>query len=328
MRTIAAMLKQIPTHLVGGPLGAGKTSLIRQLLTQKPADERWAVLVNEFGQIGLDAALLGPDTDGVTMAEIPGGCLCCVNGLPFQVGLARLLRKARPDRLLIEPSGLGHPAELLRQLRQPPWQRVLAVQPSVLVLDAAALHRGEALPDSQRQALPDAGLLLLNKSEGLDDPSRQALARQLPERPLYWTTHGQLPIDRLPGIGARASESGQPISLPNGTPALNQVWFDTSKAICQVQATPHAWSIGWRWHPSQRLDLDRIAQWLAQWPWQRAKLVIHGGNGWQSANAVEGQALAFRPSEWRRDSRLELIFSEPQDQLELERGLQACRIAD
>ncbi len=56
--------------------------------------------------------------------------------------------------------------------------------------------------------------------------------------------------------------------------------------------------------------------------------MIHGGNGWQSANAVEGQTLAFRPSEWRRDSRLELIFSEPQDQLELERGLQACRIAD
>ena len=63
-----------------------------------------------------------------------------------------------------------------------------------------------------------------------------------------------------------------------------------------VQATPNARSIGWRWHPSQRLDLDRIAQWLAQWPWQRAKLVIHGGNGWQSANAVEGQTLAFRPA--------------------------------
>lgn len=80
--------------------------------------------------------------------------------------------------------------------------------------------------------------------------------------------------------------------------------------------------------PEPATDLDRIAQWLAQWPWQRAKLVIHGGNGWQSANAVAGQTLAFRPSEWRRDSRLELIFSEPQDQLELERGLQACRIAD
>ena len=52
------MLSQIPTHLIAGPLGAGKTTLIRHLLAQKPAGERWAVLINEFGQIGLDAALL------------------------------------------------------------------------------------------------------------------------------------------------------------------------------------------------------------------------------------------------------------------------------
>ena len=104
------MLSQIPTHLIAGPLGAGKTTLIRHLLAQKPAGERWAVLINEFGQIGLDAALLEQGDDGIAMAEVAGGCLCCVNGAPFQVGLGRLLRKARPDRLLIEPSGLGHPA--------------------------------------------------------------------------------------------------------------------------------------------------------------------------------------------------------------------------
>ncbi|WP_031302897.1 GTP-binding protein, partial [Pseudomonas sp. EGD-AK9] len=79
------MLSQIPTHLIAGPLGAGKTSLIRQLLAQKPAAERWAVLVNEFGQIGLDAALLERGEDGVALAEVAGGCLCCVNGAPFQV---------------------------------------------------------------------------------------------------------------------------------------------------------------------------------------------------------------------------------------------------
>ncbi|WP_279222638.1 CobW family GTP-binding protein [Stutzerimonas kunmingensis] len=326
MRTIAAMLEHIPTHLIGGPLGAGKTSLIRHLLDQKPADERWAVLINEFGQIGLDAALLTTEADGISLAEIPGGCLCCVNGVPFQVGLARLLRQAQPDRLLIEPSGLGHPAELLRQLRQPPWQKVLSVQPTVLVLDAAALSRGEPLPDSQQQALAQAGLLLMNKSETLDQPSRTRLAEQLPVQTLYWTTQGQLPLERLPGIGARASEPTRATTLPSGSATLAQVWLDPRQPICQVQATAEQWSIGWRWHPSQRFDLGQLSQWLTRWPWRRAKLVAHGRSNWQSANALDGQALVFRSSEWRRDSRIELIFSEPQSQAELQQGMVECLI--
>ncbi len=328
MRNIAAMLEHIPTHLIGGPLGAGKTSLIRHLLDQKPADERWAVLINEFGQIGLDAALLTTDADGISLAEIPGGCLCCVNGVPFQVGLARLLRQAKPDRLLIEPSGLGHPAELLRQLGQSPWQSVLSIQPSVLVLDAAALSRGEALPDSQRQALNDAGLLLLNKSETLDASGRTRLTEQLPKQTLYWTTQGQLPLERLPGIDARASESARATTLPSGSATLAQVWLAPRQPICQVQVTAEYWSIGWRWHPSQRFDLDQLSQWLARWPWRRAKLVVHGRSGWQSANALDGQVLVFGSSEWRRDSRIELIFSKPQSQAELQQGMTSCRIDD
>lgn len=322
------MLEHIPTHLIAGPLGAGKTSLIRELLSQKPADERWAVLINEFGQIGLDAALLSTGEDGVTLAEIPGGCLCCVNGVPFQVGLARLLRQAKPDRLLIEPSGLGHPAELLRQLGQAPWLTVLAVQPTVLVLDADALRRGQALPDSQQHALADAGLLLMNKSESLDETTRKELTEKLPQRPLFWTSQGRLPIDKLPGIDARASEQSQVATLPTGPATLPHIWLDPTQPICQVQATPDNWSIGWRWHPSQRFDLDQLAQWLSRWPWLRAKLVVHGRSGWQSANALDGQALTFKSSEWRRDSRFELIFSEPQPQAELERAMEGCRIRD
>lgn len=86
------------------------------------------MLVNEFGEIGLDAALLATDVDGVAIGEVAGGCLCCVNGVPFQVGLGRLLRRARPDRLFIEPSGLGHPLALWKQLQAPPG-RVLARNP-------------------------------------------------------------------------------------------------------------------------------------------------------------------------------------------------------
>lgn len=101
------MLQHIPTHVIAGPLGAGKTSLIRHLLAQRPANERWAVLINEFGQIGLDAALLTQAGDGIALGEVAGGCLCCVNSAPFQIGLGRLLRKARPDRLFIEPRAWG-----------------------------------------------------------------------------------------------------------------------------------------------------------------------------------------------------------------------------
>ena len=318
------MLSQIPTHLIAGPLGAGKTSLIRHLLAHKPANERWAVLINEFGQIGLDQALLTTDADGISLAEVPGGCLCCVNGVPFQVGLARLLRQARPDRLLIEPSGLGHPVELLQQLAEPPWAGVLALQPLVLVLDAAALAAGQPLPTSQQAALGLAGLLLLNKAEHLDATSRERLQAQLPALPLYWTSQGQLPVSALPGIEVRAQVPGAPLLLPEGAAGLPALWRDPREPICQVQEQVEGWSIGWRWHPSQQFELMRVQQWLATLPWRRAKLVLQTNAGWLSANALDGEAPHWRSSEWRKDSRLELIFSAAQDQQALATGLQRC----
>lgn len=321
------MLKNIPTHLIAGPLGAGKTSLIRHLLAQRPATERWAVLINEFGLIGLDAALLSSDADGIVMAEVAGGCLCCVNGVPFQVGLSRLLRKARPDRLLIEPSGLGHPLELLRQLREPPWEGVLAVQPTVLVLDAAALAAGARLPDSQQVSLSSAGLLLLNKAEQLDDAAKGRIQAQLPTRPLLWTTQAALPLAQLPGFAARAEAGTSLDELPrSAAAAMPQVWRTPAEPICQVQAQPEGWSIGWRWHPSQRFELMQVQHWLTSLAWRRAKLVLQTNAGWLSANALGGQPLHWQTSEWRKDSRLELIFSEAQDVPTLQAGLQQCRL--
>ncbi|MDD1510375.1 CobW family GTP-binding protein [Pseudomonas sp. CNPSo 3701] len=317
------MMKQIPTHLIAGPLGAGKTSLIHQLLAQRPAHERWAVLINEFGQIGLDAALLARDEDGLSFSEVAGGCLCCVNGVPFQVGLGRLLRKAKPDRLFIEPSGLGHPLSLLEQLGQVPWEGVLAVQPLLMVLDAAALAAGEPLAGSQREALTHARLLVLNKSEGLDDASRVRLEAELPLAP-YWTSQGRLPFERLPQAEARAASPGG--ALPDGPLPPSMVWRSADEPICLIQGQPEGWSIGWRWHPSQRFDLLAIQQWLATLPWRRAKLVLQTNAGWLSANALQGQALHWQNSEWRKDSRLELIFSSAQDEAALRAGMAACRL--
>ncbi|MBD2836976.1 GTP-binding protein [Pseudomonas sp. JM0905a] len=320
------MLTHIPTHLIAGPLGAGKTSLIRQLLAQRPAHERWAVLINEFGQIGLDAALLSSSDGGIAIAEVAGGCVCCVNGAPFQVGLGRLLRKARPDRLLIEPSGLGHPVELLRQLREPPWEGVLALQPSVMVLDAAALATGQLLPDSQREALLDAGLVLLNKAESLDSATCEQLAAKLPNVPLLWTTQGRLDIKQLPGIHSHSGKAVGINDLPTGVDKPPVLWRNQAEPICQIQASDDGWSIGWRWHPSQRFELMRLQQWLAGLPWRRAKLVLQTNAGWLSGNALDGAPIRWQASEWRKDSRLELIFAGPQDEVPLKAGMEACRL--
>lgn len=321
------MLSQIPTHLIAGPLGAGKTSLLRHLLAHKPAGERWAVLINEFGQIGLDAALLASAADGISLSEVAGGCMCCINGAPFQVGLARLLRQAQPDRLFIEPSGLGHPAQLTAQLAAPPWQGVLALQPLVLVLDAGALASGQPLPDNQHDALSLAGLLLLNKAENLDDAAREKLRAQLPPLPLRWTTQGQLALDDLPGVHSPAQAADAPLNLPPTAAPLTQVWTQATQPICQIQAQPEGWSIGWRWHPSQQFELLRVQQWLASMPWRRAKLVLQTNAGWLSANALDGEAPHWRSSEWRNDSRLELIFAVAQDAQELQAGFAACRLS-
>lgn len=323
---MADILQNIPTHVIAGPLGAGKTSLISHLLKQKPEGERWAVLINEFGQIGLDAALLTSGDDGIALGEVAGGCLCCVNGAPFQVGLGRLLRMARPDRLLIEPSGLGHPVQLIRQLHEAPWAGVLAIQPGVMVLDAQALADGKALADAQREAMPQMGLLVLNKSEGLDAATRKAIADALPAIALCWTDRGALPLVSLPGIEVYASTGAGKLAVPRSLAQLPASWVDPTVPICLSQQQAEGWSIGWRWHPDCVFDAAKVRLWLQTLGWRRAKLVIRGEKGWVSGNALNGSRLDWAPSEWRKDSRLELIFDEPQDEAVLQRALTACLV--
>ncbi|WP_369823160.1 GTP-binding protein, partial [Oleiphilus sp. HI0128] len=81
-------------------LGVGKTSAILNLLKQKPDNERWAVLVNEFGEIGVDGSFFqgqSSQEQGVFIKEVPGGCMCCASGLPMQIALNQLLSRAKPS---------------------------------------------------------------------------------------------------------------------------------------------------------------------------------------------------------------------------------------
>ncbi|MGE8048590.1 CobW family GTP-binding protein [Pseudomonas monteilii] len=323
------MLQNIPTHVIAGPLGAGKTTLIRHLLAQRPAHERWAVLINEFGLVGLDAALLSRDEDGIAIGEVAGGCLCCVNGMPFQVGLGRLLRKSRPDRLFIEPSGLGHPLQLLAQLQQAPWAGVLTINPFVMVVDAQSMARDEPLPEAQKQAFDVAESVVFNKSEAVDEICKLLITNKFKDKKILWAVQGQVPFSSLPGspeqiVDSPFKESRIVDNLESGPGIL---WTDPSQPICLAQQGEGGWSIGWRWHPGQQFYPQRLQAFLRAWPWRRAKGVIHSVDGWQSFNGLRGDMPAWQPSDWRRDTRIELIFDQPQSQPALQAGLSDCRVS-
>ena len=320
------MLQHIPTHVISGSLGAGKTSVLRSLLAQRPQHERWAVLINEFGEIGLDAALLDGNQSGVSFTEVAGGCVCCVNGVPFQVALVQLLRKVKPDRLFIEPSGLGHPLQLLEQLRDVPWLDVLAVQPIVLVLDGQKITSDQVLTAIEPALLAQTGLVVVNKGE-LVTPAQEHLWQQVvAPLPLFCTRQGQLAYELLPG---HQQQAGQSLAVDGFAPtpaAVGVLWRDPQEPICSVNAQADGWSIGWRWHPSQQFELMRVQLWLMHMSWRRAKCVLHSNAGWLSGNALDGQSIHWQSSEWRKDSRLELIFANEQDQLRLTAELAACRV--
>ncbi len=80
-------------------------------MSQVPDGEHWGVLVNEFGEIGIDGALL--EMEGVAIQEVAGGCLCCVASAGLQVGLNRLIKTYNPDRILIEPTVQWFPNGIL-----------------------------------------------------------------------------------------------------------------------------------------------------------------------------------------------------------------------
>lgn len=107
----------IPVWVITGPLGSGKTTIISRLLAQKPPAENWVVLLNEFSEAGIDTLTVAASAQGAyDVRLVEGGCLCCVGEADFRRNLRDLIERIRPARILVEPSGIGHPGGIVEEL--------------------------------------------------------------------------------------------------------------------------------------------------------------------------------------------------------------------
>lgn len=98
---------KIPVNIITGFLGAGKTTAIINLLSQKTTDDQWAVIINEFGKISIDTKTLGSASDSKNVFEITGGCICCTAKGYLYETLDAVIQSGKYSRILIEPTGLG-----------------------------------------------------------------------------------------------------------------------------------------------------------------------------------------------------------------------------
>jgi cobalamin biosynthesis protein CobW len=205
-------MRKIPATIVTGFLGAGKTSLIRHLLAHAEG-RRLALVINEFGELGIDRDILLGCGDERCRAEdvieLANGCICCTVADDFLPAIERLLDRADPpDHIVIETSGLALPKPLVQAFAWPEVKARVTVDGVVAVIDAAALAAGRFVADpaalaQQRAADPAldhddpleevfgdqlacADLVLLNKTDLVDEAGLAATEAGLRRRLREW----------------------------------------------------------------------------------------------------------------------------------------------
>jgi G3E family GTPase len=321
------------TNLITGFLGSGKTTSILHLLANKPADEKWAVLVNEFGEVGIDGALLAES--GALLKEIPGGCMCCVNGLPMQVGLNTLLRQGKPDRLLIEPTGLGHPKQILDILTAPVYEPWIDLRATLCLLDPRQLLDEKVVANENfRDQLAAADIIVANKHDRATPESQQAFntwwANYGGERQSVEATQGaidgsllDLPRRNLAQLPANAAHSHSHPSN-KGLAALNLPEHQRWRRSINSGQGYHA--CGWIFDADTQFDTIGLLEWARLAPVSRVKGVMRTAEGLVRINRQGADFHIETQSVAPPDSRIELIHDGDTDWNALQSTLLKLRL--
>ncbi|MEM8619200.1 MAG: GTP-binding protein [Actinomycetota bacterium] len=198
MSTSSAPPSRVPLTVIGGYLGAGKTTLLNHVLT-RASGRRLGVIVNDFGEVGIDSTLLGDVHDGVI--NLPNGCVCCTVADGLGVALDQVGR-ADVDHVLIEASGVADPAVVAH------WGTVPPFRPGGVVVLAAASSIGDSVDDRYvgdevRRQLQGADLVVLTNTDRVDAAGARAASAviaSITDAPLITAVRGDVPTTEILGI--------------------------------------------------------------------------------------------------------------------------------
>ena len=331
-------MQSVPTNLITGFLGVGKTTAVIDMLQRKAPGSRWAVLVNEYGSVSIDDVFIeGSAPDGVTVKEVGGGCVCCASAPFLPVAIHFLLLEARPERLIIETTGLGHPARLLDSLRMSYHGRLDVratlgiVDPhdfakpemrdnpifvdqiqmaDVLVMNKLDLATPELVTDFQTWAngLFPPKLLIAGTTHGRIDPAWLDLSANDERLPLYPQERQSLPPPPSPkkGGGVREAATASSPSVLAPPPFLGE-GVGGRGSSAKRYLTPNGPACGWVFDPADVFDEGKLLALLANTKEvSRLKGVFHLVDEWATVNR-SGTAMSVAPTTYRRDSRLEVF---------------------
>lgn len=332
------MRQRCHLNLVCGTLGAGKTTLLRHLFTQKPADENWAVIVNEFGALGIDGAIL-QSQNAVHIEEIPGGCICCSALGELQDSLCKLLALQSFQRILIEPTGLSEVdtlVDLIRQISSNPELNGKVQLDNIICLMAA--NEIEPLNWSQNLSWQNlvnmADVLVFNKIDLCAQTHLQQLERLAsdiypPKQQILFTEQAQIEISAIDKRrNAQTKWYFQAKDKPAGYSSLQATTHNlTTRKIdlampfhpmlleFHMQQVADTFSLGWRfdekacfnWKALQELFNTLNANNDSFDP-LRLKGVFRVGKPWMlfqwRSNQPSREIIAYR-----NDSRVEYLFT-------------------
>ncbi|MEZ9925381.1 GTP-binding protein [Vibrio breoganii] len=327
MNVNKTVISGVPTNIITGFLGVGKTSAILHLISNKPSNERWAVLVNEFGEIGIDGSLIQgkKNQDGqVYIREVPGGCMCCAAGLPMQIALNQLLSESKPDRLLIEPTGLGHPREVLQVLSTDYYRQIIDLQKNITLVDARKLSDPRYIEhDTFNQQIAIADTVVGNKRDLYQQGDEESLtdyvdALGLSETRVIYAEHGEIPFAEFEGATQFHKQK---------TPHLFQQKKQTRTALVPEQPIPESGilkatnkgegfhSVGWRMSADRVFNRQKLLQLLGKLKAERMKAVFITESGIFGYNLTADGLTEIELDECS-ESRLEIISDRIDDSFE------------